>query len=190
MKPLVVRILFLLVLLGFLVYYLVQFGRYWAVVNPHDLQPKMATYNSKSKYSFQNSMCEEKKFMMDWEEIMFPCRKHFQNNTLARTLATNASLSRIVSKVIRPVGDYSTITIQTYDRSGRIKTVGGDEWRLSLRGPSESEPFVRDLGNGQYEASFLLLEAGRYKVNFRLHDTLCDSFTDPPDEWFSKGGKS
>ena len=135
-------------------------------------------------------MCEERKLLMNWEEIMFPCREHYQNNTLARILATNASRSRIVSKVIRPVGDYSTITIQTYDKRGRIKTIGGDEWRVLLRGPSEIQPMVRDLGNGQYEASFLLLEAGTYKVEFRLHDTLCDSFTDPPDEWFRKGGKS
>lgn len=184
----------LLLLCGFLGYLLAQFWRHWKTANHHNTQQLNGiSYNSRKRflskaYSFQRSMCEERKYIMNWEEMLAPCKEHFTDNKLPRTLATQASTSRIVSRLIRPVGDYSTITIQTYDKTGRAKTIGGDEWRALVRGPSVIEPMVRDLANGKYEASFLLLEAGTYKVDFYLHDTLCDSFMDPPADWVKKGG--
>ena len=176
-------------LLGFFVYSLGKYIRYKAITHTDYMQPNIAWYKSADDYSFRDSMCKERKYLMNWEEILAPCKEHFQDNNLARTLATDASISRIVSQVIRPVGDYSKITIQTYDKSGRAKSIGGDEWRVSIRGPSEIEAIVRDMENGQYETSFLLLEAGLYKVEFTLHDTLCDSFMDPPVDWLRAGSK-
>ena len=186
----------------FLVYFIFQLGGYSEIITKINSfvsnktinilhQPPYKVSSRQQKYSFKEYMCEERKFYMDWETILAPCKEFyiFGTNTIPRALATNASASVVLSKSIRPTGEYSEITIQTYDISGKPKAIGGDEWRVLVHGPSLIEPMVRDLGNGQYQVSFLLLEAGRYKVDLHLQDTLCDSYMDPPSDWFKSGGK-
>lgn len=71
---------------------------------------------------------------------------------------------------------------------GKLKTFGGDSWRVYLRqGPSSLAPVVLDHTNGLYEVLFLVLEPGLYSAQVYLDYTLCDGFRDPPIDWFKIG---
>lgn len=73
----------------------------------------------------------------------------------------------------------------------KLKTIGGDSWRVYIRvGPSSIAPVVFDLNNGLYEVLFLVLEPGSYTAQIWLDYTLCDGFRDPPENWFRKGRKN
>ena len=140
---------------------------------------------------FEMHMCRERKLRLNWKQILLPCIGHMQfgKKMISETIATDPELSLIVGTKIRPTGEYSMFKIKTYTSSGVPKNIGGDTWRVFLRGPSFIEPFVWDQTNGEYEVSFLLLEAGRYEVEIYMEGTLCSGYVDPPDDWFKKGKK-
>ena len=70
------------------------------------------------------------------------------------------------------------------------KTIGGDSWRVHVRGPSSMSPRVIDHNNGKYEVIFLVLESGKYDVEVVLEYSLCDGYKDPPRDWFIKGNST
>ena len=145
--------------------------------------------DDQSKYEFSKQMCADRKLYMNWTALATPCKDQikFGQNLTSRTLATDPAKSVVFSKTIRPTGDYSSVDIKTFDISGLPKTFGGDEWRIFLWGPSNTTAMVHDQLNGHYQATFLLLEPGRYELRIHLQDTLCDSYMDPPDNWFKSG---
>eukprot|EP00794_Sanderia_malayensis_P020509 gene20509-22527_t len=138
---------------------------------------------------FRRELCRERWHRLDWQQILQPCigQTDFGRNTLPSTLRTNAALSRMLSMDIRSAAEYSKITIQSVDVSGRIKTLGGDSWRILITGPSSLQPVVYDMNNGLYEIPFLLMEPGIYKADIYLEGTLCNQLYDPPKDWFRKG---
>uniref|UniRef100_A0A7M5WRG7 Uncharacterized protein n=1 Tax=Clytia hemisphaerica TaxID=252671 RepID=A0A7M5WRG7_9CNID len=67
------------------------------------------------------------------------------------------------------------------------KTVGGDSWRVFIKGVRSVPSLTIDNLDGTYEVSFLLTEPGYYNVTLSLEYTLCDGFKDPPLRWFNLG---
>ena len=100
---------------------------------------------------------------------------------------SNATASTISYWDIRPAGEFSRFFIQSRTSDGGAKTIGGDWWRVYLRGPSFLAATVFDHRNGSYEALFLIMEPGIYKVRIYLDYSLCDGLKDPPRDWFIQG---
>lgn len=137
---------------------------------------------------FAAHLCRERNYRMDWRRIMKPCEKKMDFSTFIYSRKrTNANISLVVAKEIRPAGDYSSFVIKTFDHNGKPKMIGGDTWRVYIKGKSTMESFVYDNLDGTYEVSFLLLEAGQYNVTAYLQGTLCSAYVNPPDDWFKKG---
>lgn len=138
---------------------------------------------------FQVELCRERWSRIDWEYILRPCQgvTSFGVHMLPKNWATNAILSKIVNMDIQKAGEYNKLTIQTVNDFGIRKTVGGDTWRVLITGPSSIQPIVHDMGNGEYEVPFLLIEPGLYKADVFMEGTLCNQYVDPPPDWFKKG---
>ena len=68
-----------------------------------------------------------------------------------KTNRSNATTSDIIFKDIRPAGEFSKIFIQSKTLDNRPKVIGGDTWRVYVRGPSSVAATVFDLNNGIYE---------------------------------------
>ena len=128
---------------------------------------------------------------MDWQAIINPC---YDNMDWGKVKAgwekpnrTNASTSEIIFQDIRPAGEYSKIFIQSKTSDNVTKVIGGDTWRVYVRGPENIAATLFDHNNGTYEALFLIMEPGIYQLFIYLDYSLCDGFRDPPRDWFIKG---
>ena len=85
-------------------------------------------------------------------------------------------------------GQFSRFFIQSVTKDRRLKTFGGDSWRVYIRqGPSSLAPLVLDHNNGLYEVLFLVVVPGVYAAQVYLDYTLCDGLRDPPENWFVNG---
>ena len=140
---------------------------------------------------FLETWCRLKRMRVDWKQVLRPCadnmewgkNKGFQHSQSR----TDAAKSYLISWDIRPAGQFSRFEIQSVTRDNLDKTVGGDSWRIHIRGPSSMSPTVVDHGNGKYEVIFLVLEPGKYHIEVVLEYSLCDGYRDPPRDWFIKG---
>lgn len=137
---------------------------------------------------FSANLCRERNYRMDWRRIRKPCegKMNFSSYIYSKK-RTNANISLIVGKQIRRAGEYSSFVIKTFDLKGRPKTIGGDTWRVFIKGKSYLESNVYDRLDGSYEAAFLLLDPGEYNVTAYLQGSMCSSFVNPPFDWFEKG---
>ena len=77
--------------------------------------------------------------------------------------------------------------IESRTGGGARKKVGGDSWRVHLRGPSSPVTTVFDNQNGTYEVAFLLFEPGLYRIQAYLEHSICNGLKEPPDNWFIIG---
>lgn len=145
----------------------------------------------KQQMSFRQDWCRLAKARVDWRSILAPCigntRLGMTKEGWERENATDPVNSYISLWDIRPAGQFSKFSIQTQTSDGRLKTIGGDAWRVHLTGPSSIAPTVFDLSNGTYEVVFLAIEPGMYRAEIMLDYTLCDGLRDPPDDWFKIG---
>ena len=128
---------------------------------------------------------------MAWQAIINPC---YNNMDWGKVKAgwekpnrTNASTSEIIFLDIRPAGEYSKIFIQSKTSDNITKVIGGDFWRVYVRGPANIAATLFDHNNGTYEALFLIMEPGIYQLLIYLDYSLCDGFKDPPRDWFIQG---
>ena len=110
-----------------------------------------------------------------------------KNDDQRKSLSTDASKSLLSNITINPAGEFSSFMIQSTTKDGVNKTIGGDSWRIVLRGKSTVVPTIFDLANGQYEVMFLMADPGVYKLDITLDYTLCDGYRDPPNNFFIKG---
>lgn len=143
---------------------------------------------------FQHDWCRVQEARLNWEQYLAPCRNFTvwggDMNTMSVGQHTNAIKSYITDFELQPAGLFSRFFIQSVTRDGKLKSFGGDSWRIHLReGPSSLAPTVFDLLNGTYEVLFLVLEPGIYRVDIILDYTLCHGFKDPPPDWFMRGEK-
>jgi filamin len=60
-------------------------------------------------------------------------------------------------------------TVQTKDKHGEPKTFGGDDFRVTISGPSAVDVHTNDNGDGTYSANYLLNERGKYTVNVHIN---------------------
>ena len=154
-------------------------------------EPSTETELERFKKHFRFHWYRERKARVDWWAIMKPCYDNMEWRQVKpgweKHHRTDASKSLIISQDIQPAGQFSRLFIQSRTKEGRIKTMGGDSWRVYLRGPASLAATVFDHRNGTYEALFLIVEPGEYRVETHLDFSLCDGFRDPPENWFRIG---
>ena len=140
---------------------------------------------------FQREWLRQRRAQVDWESLARPCVGHIAWGEVkegwGKQNRTNATVSVISYWDIRPAGEYSKFFIQSRTADGKVKNIGGDSWRVYVRGTSSLAATVFDHNNGSYEALFLLLEPGIYRVLIYLDYSLCDGVRDPPIDWFITG---
>lgn len=138
---------------------------------------------------FQENWCRIRRARVDLDSLLKPCFYNISWNgdSPNRQLQTDATKSLISFFDIRPAGQFSRFSIQTKTRDDKLKLIGGDSWRVLLRGPATVSPTVFDHGNGTYEFLFLVMDPGVYKLDMTLDYSLCDGYRDPPKNWFIVG---
>ena len=141
---------------------------------------------------FKTDLCRIYQARIDWKNILAPCSKQTKwmiknQGWRNKTLRTSAANSFISKWDIRPTGEFSRFFIQSKTSSNQTKLIGGDSWRIHIKGASSVSATVFDHNNGSYEVLFLLMEAGLYQIEISLDYTLCDGFKDPPVDWYKKG---
>ena len=144
---------------------------------------------SKNIDEFQENWCRIHRARVDVNSLLQPCNYNISWNgdSPDRKLQTDASQSFISLFDIRPAGQFSRFSIQTKTQNGELKLIGGDSWRVLLRGPATVSPTVFDYRNGTYEFLFLVMDPGVYKLDITLDYSLCDGYRDPPKNWFIVG---
>ena len=149
------------------------------------------TIKSNGFLEFRKDWCRVRRVATDWKLLGASCEGNtkfgvdlpgweIQNRT-------DPSQSFISFMDINPAGEFSRFSIQSQSYNGDPKTIGGDDWRALIWGPSVLAPTVIDHGNGTYEVLFLILEPGTYFVSIVLDYSLCDGMKNPPDYWFMIG---
>ena len=127
---------------------------------------------SRRLQDFQNEWLRERRARVDWKNILKPCADNMAWGLVkehwGKTNRSNASTSDIIFKDIRPAGEFSKIFIQSKTSDNRTKLIGGDTWRVYVRGPTSVAATVFDHNNGTYEALFLITEPGVYKLMIYL----------------------
>lgn len=140
---------------------------------------------------FVSTWCLVKRMRTDWKQVLRPCAERMawgaDEGDWHPRRRTDAAKSYLTRWDIRPAGQFSRFDIQSVTRDNSDKKIGGDSWRVHIRGPSSLSPIVIDHSNGKYQVSFLALEPGKYEVEVVLEYSLCDGYKDPPKDWFIKG---
>jgi len=153
--------------------------------------PTMKTIKRNGLLEFRKNWCRVRRVATDWELLGTTCEGNtkfgvdlpgwgIQNRTDPRN-------SFIPYMDIKPAGEFSRFSIQSQSYNDQPKTMGGDDWRVLIWGPSVLAPTVIDHGNGTYEVLFLILEPGTYFASIVLDYSLCDGMKNPPDYWFMLG---
>ena len=143
------------------------------------------------KADFMKQWCRIRNARVEWEEMLRPCRGNLawgvKQPGWEPEHRTDPDTSYISLWDIRTAGEFSRLSIQTVALSGSTKTIGGDSWRVHLKGPASVAGTVFDLMNGTYEVVFLITKPGDYQVEVVLDHSLCDGLTEPPTNWFIVG---
>jgi len=146
---------------------------------------------SKRLRDFRHEWLRQRRARVDWNNIFEPCVENMVwglvKDHWGKSNRSNAATSEIIFKDIRPAGEFSKIFIQSKTSDNRTKLIGGDTWRVYVRGPASIAATVFDHNNGTYEALFLIMEPGVYQLIVYLDYSLCDGFKDPPRDWFIIG---
>ena len=150
-----------------------------------------STVNRNSLLDFRKDWCRVRKVATDWEQLTSTCEGNakFGVNLPGWGMEnrTDPTKSFITVMDIKSAGEFSRFSIQSQTHNGQAKTIGGDDWRVLIWGPSVLAPTVIDHSNGTYEVLFLILEPGTYFVSIVLDYSLCDGMKNPPDYWFMIG---
>ena len=140
---------------------------------------------------FRHEWLRQRRARVDWLNIIRPCVDNMAwglvKDHWGKINRSNAAISDVIFTDIRPAGEFSKIFIQSKTSDNRTKLIGGDTWRVYVRGPSSVAVTIFDHNNGTYEALFLIMEPGVYQLLIYLDYSLCDGFRDPPRDWFIKG---
>ena len=168
--------------------------------NNFDLKLVQVIPNSKTEQSspvshrfrdFRHQWLRQRRARLDWPSMVKPCVENMAwgqvNDGWGKLNRSSAIASDVTFWDIRPAGEFSRIFIQSKTADNRTKVIGGDTWRVYVRGPSSVAATVFDYNNGTYEALFLILEPGVYQLMIYLDYSLCDGFRDPPRDWFVTG---
>ena len=143
----------------------------------------------KNVVDFKLNWCKMRMRRYDWKNVIGQCLQNLPwgAKPLDQGLQTQARRSYVKHMEIRPAGFFSKLHIQSVSVRNINKTIGGDSWRVNIRGPSNMAATVFDKNNGLYEAVFLPDEPGSYWAEIVLDYSLCEGFKDPPLDWFMRG---
>lgn len=137
--------------------------------------------------TFQKTVCHQRWAQMDWLSILRPCRYKMDfAKKIDEKERTSTKWSHTLGLHFERTGEFSRLAIQSRKSDGRNKKLGGDTWRVFIRGADNITPFISDLNNGVYEADFIALSPGFYKVEIVLESTLCQAYEDPPSDWLKR----
>ena len=143
---------------------------------------------------FRRDWCRVRDARLDWKAILSSCRDKttWDQRTFGQQsdVRTDAQESVISQWVLGEAGEFSKFVLQSKTALGDNKSVGGDSWRIHVKGTSSVPVTVTDNNNGTYEALFLVYEPGQYSVEIVLDYTLCDGLKDPPLHWFRSGKRT
>ena len=154
----------------------------------YDVRPTEHAREPAQYTDFINTWCRQRRARMDWEGALRPCAEKMEwSKELDVSNWTDVSKTYLTLWDIRAAGEFSRFGLQTLKSNNDEKRVGGDSWRVHIRGPSSVSPTVIDHNNGTYEMIFLVLEPGKYKVEVILEFSMCDGYKDPPLDWFMRG---
>lgn len=151
--------------------------------------PKTVETQTQRDKEFLQNWCRIQNARTNWQSLLMPCINNtvWGENNSKHVKKTDGAKSFISHWDLQPAGRFSRFFIQSVSRVNEKKTLGGDSWRVHLRGPAVVVPTVFDLNNGVYEVLFLMIEPGRYRTEMYLDYTLCNGFKDPPPYWFKSG---
>ena len=162
---------------------------HYAALKPE--QHQQARTTSQEVGDFQREWLRERHRRVDWRSLIKPCMGLMTWGETkpgwGKQNRSNAAASSIFFRDVRPAGEYSKFLIQSRTADGRAKSIGGDWWKVYLRGPASFAATIFDHNNGSYEAIFLIKEPGVYQVEIFLEYSLCDGLKNPPRDWFIKG---
>ena len=138
---------------------------------------------------FLRIWAREQRMQLDVGELLGSCKKCLENHckNFDPYQKTDVKSSYISGKIIEASGDFSRVFIKTRNGSGVYRSTGGDGWQVYLKGPSILTASVFDLGNGTYEAVFLPVVPGVYKLYAKLIYTACIGIKKPPEMQSSLG---
>ena len=140
---------------------------------------------------FRTEWLRQRRARVDWQSMLRPCVDNMAwglaKKYWGKANRSSAITSDVILVDIRPAGEFSKIFIHSKTADNRTKTIGGDTWRVYLRGTASIAANVFDHNNGTYEALFLVSEPGVYQLEIYLDYSLCDGFRDPPRDWFIVG---
>ena len=171
-----------------LLFWTSQVPQYFVTLKPRAVRDSSTNHLIKE---FQHDWLRHRRTLVDWERLISTCVGQLDWGSAkpgwGKENRTNAASSIISQWALRPAGEYSRLFIESRTANGRAKNIGGDSWRVYLRGSVSLEATVFDHGNGSYEAFFLLLEPGVYRVLIYLDYSLCGGYKNPPRNWFMTG---
>ena len=131
-----------------------------------------------SQFSIKNS----------WKKIAKPCkykmkyRQKINRENLTSIEKSNTVVQRSIDKTILH------ITIFSKNQYNQQKNVGGDLWQITVNSGNIS--FIVDMLNnndGTYESFIEAPRKGVYKITLTLLHSICESFMDPPEDFFKIG---
>ena len=183
-----------ILLLAIVALYLYGYITFRMKLNTGDPVPLISELNEivhGSDERFYIDWIHENEARLDWSNRLAPCRDKMAWSPVKewwhRPERTDPQKSYISLWEINSAGEYSRIFIQSQTPKNNAKTIGGDSWRVKIRGPASLNSLIRDFANGTYEVKFLPVESGKYELSIFLEYTLCDGTKDPPPDWFIKG---
>ena len=108
---------------------------------------------------FRHEWLRQRRARVDWKNIIKPCADNMAWGLVkehwGKPNRSNATTSVIIFKDIRPAGEFSKIFIQSKTSDNRTKLIGGDTWRVYVRGPTSIAATVFDHNNGITRLYFL-----------------------------------
>ena len=169
-------------------FYLLKQNRQVSITHYHRRSTE-AMFDDQQKAFYKYWLLQRQR-RFNYTAIMLPCKHAMEWNSYYpdrnASVITSAKTSRAHLDV-KPAGQFTRLIIQSYSLLNTTKHIGGDSWRIFVRGKTSVPVTLLDHMNGTYEAFFLLTTPGSYFIELFLEYTLCDGYKDPPSEWFIRG---
>ena len=112
------------------------------------------TMISRRFQDFRHEWLRQRRARVDWESMIKPCSDNMacglEKNHWGKLNRSSAIASEIVFWDIRPAGEFSKFFIQAKTFDNQTKLIGGDTWRVYVRGPSNVAATMFDHQNGIY----------------------------------------
>lgn len=109
-------------------------------------------------------------------------RQKINGENMTSIIKSNTVVQRSIDETILH------ITIFSKNQYNQQKTVGVDSWKITVKSVNIS--FIADMednNDGTYESFIEAPTKGVYNVTLTLLHSICESFMDPPEDFFKIG---